>query len=90
VDEGHDLAHSRHGDFEWVHQQELAKAFRSPKFWHTMILAVDAANRLGAGEIEPQHLLLALLRDESTGVARMLKEKGVSLDWVNEHISNQR
>lgn len=87
VDPSHDLAHSRHGDFEWVHQQELAKAFRSPKFWHTMILAVDSANRLGSGEVEPQHLLLALLRDESTGVAKMLRDKGVTVEWVREQVS---
>ena len=86
VDPAHDLAHSRHGDFEWVHQQELAKAFRSPTFWHTMILAVDAANRLGAGEVEPQHLLLGLLRDESTGVAKLLREKGVTAEWVGEQM----
>ncbi len=87
VEPGHDLAHSRHGDFEWVHQQELAKAFRSPKFWHTMILAVDTANRLGAGEIEPRHLLLALLRDESTGLAKLLAGKGVTEDWVREQLT---
>jgi len=87
VDPTHDLAHSRHGDFEWVHQQELAKAFRSPKFWHTMILAGDSANRLGAGEIEPQHLLLALLRDETSGVAKMLHAKGVTLDWLREQLT---
>ncbi len=90
VDPTHDLAHSRHGDFEWVHQQELSKAFRSPKFWHTMIMAVDSANRLGAGEIEPPHLLLALLRDESSGVASMLAQKGVTLDWVREQITSAR
>jgi ATP-dependent Clp protease ATP-binding subunit ClpA len=84
VDPSHDLAHSRHGDFEWVHQQELAKAFRSPTFWHTMILAVDAANRLGAGEVEPKHLLMALLRDSSNGLADALREKGVTLDWLTE------
>ena len=87
VDASHDLAHSRHGDFEWVHQQELAKAFRSPNFWHTMILAVDSANRLGAGEIEPQHLLLALLRDESNGIADLLRDKGVTLKWLRERIA---
>ena len=87
VDPAHDLAHSRHGDFEWVHQQELAKAFRSPTFWHTMILAVDSANRLGAGEIEPQHLLLALLRDETTGVAKLLRTKGVTEDWVRDQLA---
>ncbi len=86
-DDGHDLAHSRHGDFEWVHQQELAKAFRSSTFWHTMILAVDSANRLGAGEIEPSHLLLALMRDKSNGIAKLLGEKGVTTDWVREQVS---
>lgn len=87
VDSSHDLAHSRHGDFEWVHQQELAKAFRSPKFWHTMILAVDSANRLGEGEVMPHHLLLALMRDETTGVAAMLAEKGVTLDWLRAKVA---
>ncbi len=87
VEPGDDLAHSRHGDFEWVHQQELSKAFRSPKFWHTMILAVDTANRHGAGEIEPQHLLLALLRDEATPLAKLLTAKGVTQDWVREQLA---
>lgn len=87
VDSTHDLAHSRHGDFEWVHQQELAKAFRSPEFWHTMILAVDSANRLGAGEIKPQHLLLALLRDPSNGIADLLADKGVTADWVRQRLT---
>lgn len=89
VEKDHDLTHSRHGDFEWVHQQELAKAFRSPKFWHTMILAVDSANRLGAGEVEPQHLLLALLRDESTGVAGLLRDKGVTMEWLNNQLTHR-
>ncbi len=89
VDPSHDLAHSRHGDFEWVHQQELAKAFHSPKFWHTLILAVDSANRLGAGEVGPEHLLLALLRDEGTAVAAMLEEKGLTADWVREQLATR-
>lgn len=87
MDPNHDLAHSRHGDFEWVHQQELAKAFHSPTFWHTLILAVDSANRLGDGKIEPQHLLLALLRDEGSNVSKLLRDKGVTLDWVRERVA---
>lgn len=82
----HDSAPSRHGDLEWVHQQELAKAFRSPTFWHTLILAVDSANRLGAGEIEPPHLLLALMRDPANGLADLLAEKGVTVDWLRERL----
>jgi ATP-dependent Clp protease ATP-binding subunit ClpA len=89
VNDEHDLAHSRHGEFEWVHQQELAKAFRSPTFWHTLILAVDSANRLGAGEVQPTHLLLALLRDPSNPVSEMLSEKGVTADWVREKLAAQ-
>ena len=84
VDESHDLAHSRHGEFEWLHQAELSKAFRSPKFWHTLVLAVDSANRLGAGEVEPQHLLLGLLRDESSEVAKALSAKGITADWARQ------
>ena len=87
IDPSHDLAHSRHGDFEWVHQQELAKAFRSPTFWHALILAVDAANRAGAGEIEPVHLLLALLRDPTNEIAELLAEKGVTANWVRERLA---
>jgi len=87
-DEAHDLVHSGHGDFEWVHQQELAKAFRSSTFWHTMILAVDSANRLGASEMEPQHLLLALMRDETNGIAKLLGEKGVTTKWLRKQISS--
>ncbi len=76
-----------HDPHEWVHQQELAKAFRSPRFWHRLILAVDSANRLGHGEIEDEHLLLALLREPDSFVARMLTEKGVTLDWVRDRVT---
>lgn len=86
VSADHDLAHSRHGEFEWLHQQELAKAFRSPKFWHTLVLAVDSANRLGAGEIEAEHLLLAILRDEGSQAAKLLNEKGVTPDLLRSKL----
>jgi len=76
-----------HDGHEWLHQQELAKAFRSPRFWHRLVLAVDSANRLGHGEIEDEHLLLALLREPDSFVARMLNEKGVTLDWVRDRIT---
>ncbi len=89
VNSTHDLAHSRHGDFEWIHQQELSKAFRSSAFWHTLIMAVDSANRLGAGEVEPLHLLLALLRNPESEVSLLLKDKGVTADWLREQIANK-
>lgn len=80
------LAKGKRGELEWLHQQELAKAFRSPKFWHTLVLAVDSANCYGAGEVEPMHLLLALLRDEDRGVAKLLESKGVTFDWVQSQL----
>ncbi len=89
TDPNHDLAHSRHGDFEWVHQQELAKAFHSPKFWHTLILAVDSANRLGAGEIQAEHLLLAILRDETCRASSLLHEHGVTADVIRAKLMSR-
>lgn len=77
------------GNFEWIHQQELAKAFRSPAFWHTLILATDSANRLGHGEIRPEHLLLALLRDPELPINKKLAEKGVTADWVRQYVIDQ-
>lgn len=72
---------------EWLHQQELAKAFRSPRFWQRLVYAVECANRYGHGEIGDEHLLLALLRSEDGFVARMLAEKGVTIDWVRDRIT---
>ena len=85
--EDHARAGTGHDGLEWVHQQELAKAFRSPNFWHRLILAVDSANRLGHGEIKDEHLLLALLREPDSFVAQMLAEKGVTVDWVRDRVT---
>lgn len=87
TDESHQGIGAGHSAYEWLHQQELAKAFRSPNFWHRLILACDSANRLGHGEIEDQHLLLALLRESDSYVARLLAEKGVTLDWVRDRLT---
>ncbi len=51
-----------------------------------MILAVDSANRLWAGEIEPPHLL-ALLCDHANGLADLLAEKGVTVVWLWERLA---
>ncbi len=72
---------------EWLHQQELAKAFRSPRFWQRLVYAVECANRYGHGEIEDEHLLLALLRGENSFVSNMLAEKDVTIDWVRDRIT---
>ncbi|MFQ5410897.1 MAG: Clp protease N-terminal domain-containing protein [Phycisphaerae bacterium] len=85
--EDHTGVAAGHEAHEWLHQQELAKAFRSPRFWHRLVLAVDSANRLGHGEIEDEHLLLALLREPDSFVAQMLAEKGITLDYVRNRIT---
>lgn len=86
-DESHHAPGAGHPPHEWLHQQELAKAFRSPRFWHRLVLAVEEANRLGHGEIEDEHLLLALTREPDTFVARLLAEKGVTLDWARDRVT---
>lgn len=85
--EDHSHTASGHDALEWIHQGELAKAFRSTKFWHTLIMAVDSANRLGQGEIKDEHLLLAMLRDQDSFVSQMLAEKGVTSDWVRDRVT---
>jgi len=87
TDESHHRVGDGHSALEWVHQQELAKAFHSPRFWHRLILAVDEANRLGHGEIDDEHLLLALLREPDSFVAQLLAEKGVTLDWLRDRVT---
>lgn len=89
-DEDHAGPALGHDPLEWVHQQELAKAFRSPNFWHRLIMAADSANRLGHGEISDEHLLLAILREPSGFVAQMLAEKGVTADWVRERLTRSQ
>jgi len=84
VDPAHDLAHSRHGQLEWIHQQEIGKAFRSAAFWRTMILAVDSANRTGSGEVGPEHILMGLLRDESGPLPGLLRSRGVTDEWLRD------
>lgn len=85
--EDHSRTGTGHDGLEWLHQQELAKAFRSPNFWHRLILAVDSANRLGHGEIKDEHLLMALLREPDNFVSQMLAEKGVTIDWVRDRVT---
>lgn len=83
---GHDVAVRSFGELEWIHQQELAKAFQSTAFWHTLILAIDSANRLGQSEIGSEHLLLAILRRDSR-LAKLMAEKGVTPDWVRRQLT---
>jgi len=85
--EDHATPASGHDSMEWIHQQELAKAFHSTKFWHRLIMAVDSANRFGQGEIKDEHLLIAILRDEESFVTQMLAEKGVTVDWVRDRVT---
>lgn len=86
-DESHNIPGAGHPPHEWLHQQELAKAFRSPRFWHRLVLAVEEANRLGHGEIEDEHLLAALVREPDSFVATLLAEKGITLDWVRDRVT---
>ena len=87
IHEDHAAPASGHDALEWIHQQELAKAFHSPKFWHRLIMAVDSANRLGHGEVRDEHLLMAILRDPESFVTQMLAEKGVDVDWVSDRVT---
>ena len=38
--------------------------------------------------VEPEHLLLALLRDDGNRLGGILAEKGVTLDWLRERLTS--
>jgi ATP-dependent Clp protease ATP-binding subunit ClpA len=48
--------------------------------------AAEEAQRLGVNLIGTEHLLLGLLREEEAFAARMLQERGVSLEWSRKEI----
>jgi ATP-dependent Clp protease ATP-binding subunit ClpA len=53
---------------------------------NTTSRALDAARRLGAEQVEPEHLLLALAEGDADPAARALHEIGVDGDAVAEAI----
>ena len=55
---------------------------------HAVARAQDAARRLGAAEVEPEHLLVALAEGETDPAARALAEAGLSPDRI-EHAIEQ-
>jgi len=51
--------------------------------------AQGEAKRLGAADIAPEHLLLALLADENCGAARVLHRRGVSLSRLRQKVEQR-
>lgn len=50
-------------------------------------LASAEAERLGARQIAPEHLLLGILRDGAPSTAAViLKERGITLEWLRERL----
>ena len=54
----------------------------SPRARHALLRAQREAQALGARECQPEHLLLALMRDESCAAASLLTELGVDLNCI--------
>jgi ATP-dependent Clp protease ATP-binding subunit ClpA len=53
-----------------------------------VVCAVDTARRLGAEQVEPEHLLLALARDRNDPAGRALHEAGLDAEQI-EHAIEQ-
>jgi ATP-dependent Clp protease ATP-binding subunit ClpA len=51
-------------------------------------LAVEEAERLLHNHIEPEHLLVALLREDDTVAAARLKEYGMAPDSAREYVAS--
>jgi ATP-dependent Clp protease ATP-binding subunit ClpA len=51
--------------------------------------AAEIADRLGHRDIEPGHLLAALLQDETSSAARVLRDSGISSESILEGLTRQ-
>jgi ATP-dependent Clp protease ATP-binding subunit ClpC len=49
---------------------------------------VEEAERLGDSRVGPEHLLLGILREESSFAAHLLNGRGVQLDAVRDELAN--
>jgi ATP-dependent Clp protease ATP-binding subunit ClpC len=50
-------------------------------------LAFDAADKIGSFSIDTEHLLLAMLCEEGSLAAKLLRKRGVTPDTVREHLA---
>jgi ATP-dependent Clp protease ATP-binding subunit ClpC len=61
----------------------------SPPVQRVLNLAVEEADRLLSNYIEPEHLLVALLREDDPVAAARLREYGMTLDSTREYLVSQ-
>jgi len=52
-----------------------------------LAFSAEEAERLNHKQIETEHLLLGILREETCGAAKLLRERGIELDSVRKEIS---
>jgi uncharacterized protein (TIGR02246 family) len=51
-------------------------------------LAAEEAERLGQKDIGTEHLLLGILRENNCWAARLLTERGLTLDWLRQELAH--
>ena len=62
----------------------------TPDAWAAIQFAIEEADSLGHPDVGAEHLLLALLRDDTTQVYKRLDEAGVRLDDLRMRVKAQR
>lgn len=73
-------------DAEIVGGQVTGKAVPNDAFRKAIVDAVDEATQLRLMSARPEHLLLALLRDEHSLASKILKEVGLSYEGVRKRL----
>ena len=61
---------------------ETAIPRRTEEFEHVIALAAEEAQRAGREDIGIDHLLFAILREENSTAARILRERGADIDLI--------
>ncbi len=62
----------------------------TPAVSRALAIAQRCANRFGAEEVEPRHLLLALLQEHEGRSATLLFSQGMDLDRLRQHLGAER
>lgn len=70
--------------------QYSIQVFVTPRMKRILDLATEEAGSFGDPFISPEHLLLALLREQDTALARLLAEYGITHDRVQEIVTSLR
>ncbi|MGB8476193.1 MAG: SgcJ/EcaC family oxidoreductase [Candidatus Acidiferrum sp.] len=60
----------------------------NPESKRILNMSAEEAERLGAKHVGTEHLLLGILREDTCFAAQLLRDRGLTLDWLREELTH--